>query len=118
MPKIRIKRVYEPPEAADGRRVLVDRLWPRGISKEAAKIDHWAKEASPSTALRKEFHGNPERWDEFRAAYALELAQEPAHAAALALLAEAKAGVVTLLYAAKDETRNNAAALRDWLSLS
>lgn len=116
MANLRLKRVYDPPAPDDGYRVLVDRLWPRGISKEAARIDHWAKEASPSTALRKEFHGHPDRWDEFRAAYALELAQEPARSAALAIRAEAAKGVVTLLYAAKDETRNNAAALRAWLA--
>lgn len=115
MKNIRIKRVYEPAAPADGKRILVDRLWPRGISKEAARIDEWAKDASPSTALRKEFHGHPDRWAEFCAAYALELAQEPAHSAALALRGAAKQGVVTLLYAAKDEERNNAAALRDWL---
>lgn len=116
MRNIRIKRVYEPAAADDGKRILVDRLWPRGISKEVAKIDEWAKDASPSTALRKEFHGHPDRWTEFCAAYALELAQEPALAAALALLREAAHnGVVTLLYAAKDAERNNAAALRDWL---
>ena len=115
MRNIRIKRVYEPTAADDGKRILVDRLWPRGISKEAAKIDEWAKDASPSTALRKEFHGHPDRWTEFCAAYALELAQEPAHSAASALRDAAHNGVVTLLYAAKDEERNNAAALLDWL---
>lgn len=115
MANLRLKRVYDPPAPDDGYRVLVDRLWPRGISKEAARIDHWAKEASPSTALRKEFHGHPDRWDEFRAAYALDR-REPAHSAALAIRAEAAKGVVTLLYAAKDETRNNAAALRAWLA--
>ena len=115
MTNLRLKRAYDPPASDDGRRVLVDRLWPRGMSKEAAKIDHWARDASPSTALRKEFHGHPDRWEEFRAAYALELAQEPARSAALAIRAEAAKGVVTLLYAAKDETRNNAVALREWL---
>ena len=116
MPNLRVKRVYAPPAAEDGRRILVDRLWPRGLSKEAAQIDEWVKDVSPSTALRQEFHGHPGRWDEFAAAYALELAQEPAHSAALALRAEARKGVVTLLYAAKDEERNNATALREWLT--
>lgn len=115
MKNIRVKRVYDAPAPDDGRRVLVDRLWPRGLSKEAAKIDHWAKDASPSTALRKDFHGHPDRWDEFRAAYALELAREPAHSAALEIAAEAEKRVVTLLYAARDEARNNAVALLEWL---
>lgn len=111
-----IKRVYEPPAASDGLRVLVDRLWPRGISKDKAKIDLWLKDISPSDALRKEFHGHPEKWDEFVAAYAVELAQEPASAAAADLFARSKKSAVTLLYAARDEERNNAVALKNWLA--
>lgn len=111
-----IKRVYEPPAASDGLRVLVDRLWPRGISKDKAKIDLWLKDISPSDALRKEFHGHPEKWDEFVAAYAVELAQEPASAAAADLIARSKKSAVTLLYAARDEERNNAVALKNWLA--
>ncbi len=112
---ISVKRVYAAPEAADGARVLVDRLWPRGIAKEKAAIDAWLRDLAPSDGLRNRFHGHPEDWEAFRAAYAEEL-RLPAAQAALAALAERiAAGPVTLLYAAKDEERNNAAALRLWL---
>jgi uncharacterized protein YeaO (DUF488 family) len=73
--QLRIKRVYKPPEDADGVRVLVDRLWPRGLSKERARIDLWLKEIAPSNTLRRLFHGNPESWEEFKAAYCAELDQ-------------------------------------------
>jgi uncharacterized protein YeaO (DUF488 family) len=73
--QLRIKRVYKPPEDADGVRVLVDRLWPRGLSKERARIDLWLKEIAPSNTLRRLFHGNPESWEEFKAAYYAELDQ-------------------------------------------
>jgi uncharacterized protein YeaO (DUF488 family) len=106
----RLKRVYEAPAVGDGLRVLVDRLWPRGISKD--RIDLWVKDVSPSDALRKEFHGQPDKWDEFVIAYRLELAQEPGKSAAADLLAKAKKQSVTLLYAARDEERNNAVALK------
>ena len=72
---IKLKRVYEAPAASDGTRILVDRLWPRGIAKAKAKIDLWLKEIAPSNALRKRFHGHPEDWDAFRTAYAAELTQ-------------------------------------------
>lgn len=111
----RTKRVYEPPETADGRRVLVDRLWPRGLTREKAGIDLWLKAVAPSDALRREFHGHPERWEEFRAAYAQELGREPASGAVAELRRLAQEGPVTLLYAARDEVRNNAEALRLWL---
>ncbi len=112
--RYRIKRVYEAPAKADGLRVLVDRLWPRGISKADAKIDLWLRDLSPSDALRKEFHAKPEKWAAFQKAYAKELEADTARAA-LTELAAAKARVVTLLYAAKDEVKNNAAALKAWL---
>ena len=73
---IKLKRIYEAPAASDGTRILVDRLWPRGIAKEKAKIDLWLKDIAPSDALRKRFHGHPEDWDEFRKAYAAELKGE------------------------------------------
>jgi uncharacterized protein YeaO (DUF488 family) len=111
----RIKRVYEPAADADGFRVLVDRLWPRGVKKENAKIDLWAKDISPSGALRREFHGHPEHWQKFVVAYAKELAREPAASAARDLLAHRKRGPVTLLYAARDEEHNNAVVLKAWL---
>jgi uncharacterized protein YeaO (DUF488 family) len=109
-----IKRVYAPPLHEDGFRVLVDRLWPRGVKRETAKIDLWAKDVAPSDALRREFHGHPDRWDKFVTAYRKELAQEPAASAARDLLARRKR-TVTLLYAARDEDHNNAIALQAWL---
>ena len=112
---VRIKRVYEPPAADDGLRVLVDRLWPRGIAKDKAKIDVWLKDVSPSDALRRRVHADPDAWDAFVLDYAHELAEEPARSAAEDLLGRISSGPVTLLYAARNETRNNAVALRNWL---
>ncbi|MGX5733983.1 DUF488 domain-containing protein [Bosea thiooxidans] len=113
MSRLLVKRVYDPPAPEDGTRILVDRLWPRGVSKD--RIDLWLKDIAPSDALRREFHGNPDRWEEFRAAYAAELGGASAQAALATLDAKLKDGPVTLLYAAKDEIRNNAEALRLWL---
>lgn len=110
---LKIKRIYEPLSPHDGRRVLVDGLWPRGIARAAAAIDEWAKDIAPSPELRRWFGHQPERWPEFQARYRLELA-EPARAARLAALrALAEAGPLTLLYAARGEDENNAAVLRD-----
>jgi uncharacterized protein YeaO (DUF488 family) len=109
------RRVYDPPLAGDGFRVLVDRLWPRGIAKDKARIDLWLKDIAPSHALRKEFHGHPDQWDTFRAAYAAELASPEAQEAAALLRERSKSGPVTLLYAARDAVRNNALALKLWL---
>lgn len=114
-PAFRIKRIYDAPEAIDGMRVLVDRLWPRGITKEKAALDMWLKDVSPSDALRKRVHGDPDGWRVFLVDYAAELAREPAASAARQLKEMAAKGPVTLLYAARDETHNNAVALRDWL---
>jgi uncharacterized protein YeaO (DUF488 family) len=108
----RVKRIYEPAEDGDGFRVLVDRLWPRGISKEKARIDLWLKDVSPSDDLRRRFHGEPTKWREFVAAYAKELQAEPAQAAAQTLRERARHEPVTLLYAARDEEHNNATALK------
>lgn len=113
--RLRIKRVYDPVAEDDGLRVLVDRLWPRGIAKEKARIDLWLKEVAPSDALRHRFHGDPTQWDEFVKAYVRELAQEPAKSAAESLCEQIRRQRVTLLYAARDETHNNAVALKDWL---
>ena len=113
--EIRVKRVYAAPEGADGTRVLVDRLWPRGITMERAAIDAWLRDVAPSDGLRKRFHGHPEDWEAFRTAYAEELLMPPAQAALAALRQRFAAGPVTLLFAAKDEERNNAVALRLWL---
>ena len=116
MSRLVVKRVYAPPQADDGWRVLVDRLWPRGLSKEAAQIDLWAKEIAPSDALRHWFGHEPDKWDEFRRRYAEELIQ-PAQAAALQQLRHSFAGhaQVSLLYAAHDQAFNNAVALLDYL---
>jgi uncharacterized protein YeaO (DUF488 family) len=115
MSKPRLRRIHEPPHPEDGLRVLVDRLWPRGISRASGRVDLWLKEVAPSAALRRRFHRVPEAWDEFRTAYAEEL-QAPAAQAALDALREAMAkGQVTLLFAARDEARNNAVALAEQL---
>lgn len=107
------KRIYDPPSEDDGLRVLVDRLWPRGISKDKAGLAAWMREIAPSDALRKKFHGHPEKWQEFVAAYAAEL--EHRGELVRELRAMAKRGRVTLLFAAKDEARNNAVALKTLL---
>jgi uncharacterized protein YeaO (DUF488 family) len=110
-----VKRVYEAPDPGDGTRILVDRLWPRGLAKDKAKIDLWLKDIAPSDALRKRFHAKPEDWDAFRAAYADELKGAATQAAAKDLRERLRKGPVTLLYAARDECRNNAVALKAWL---
>lgn len=115
MHAILLKRAYERPEPGDGLRVLADRLWPRGLSKDAAAIDHWAKDAAPSDALRRWFGHDPTRWEEFLTRYREELESEPAREEIAALHALARKSRLTLLYAAKDEERNNAVALRDYL---
>lgn len=111
--RIQVKRVYEAAEAGDGRRFLVDRLWPRGVKKEALAMEAWLRDASPGDALRRRFHGAPEKWDEFREAYFAELEAKPE--ATRVLFEAAREGVVTLLYAARDPERNNAVALREYL---
>jgi len=110
---VHVKRAYEPPEAGDGYRVLVDRLWPRGLSKEAAKIDVWLKELAPSAGLRSWFGHDVERWNEFRERYWQELEEQ--QAALEALAGRANDGRVTLVYAARDTEHNNAVALCDYL---
>jgi uncharacterized protein YeaO (DUF488 family) len=110
---IRIKRVYEAPARADGRRILVERLWPRGMKKEALVADGWMKEVAPTTELRRWFNHQPERWERFRERYAAELA---ANAESLApLRALARKGTVTLLYSAHDADHNSAVVLCDFL---
>lgn len=115
MHALRLKRVYEPPEEDDGDRVLVDRLWPRGLTKEKAAVDHWAKEVAPSNELRHWFGHRPERWDEFVARYRQELESPEAQAELATIRGLLRKGRVTLLYAAHDEEHNNAVALRDLL---
>lgn len=112
---ILLKRAYEPPSASDKTRVLVDRIWPRGISKENSKIDLWLKDVAPSTALRKWFGHDPKRWDEFRKKYRAELKD---NTACDELKALARKGTVTLIYAAKDEQHNHAIVLKDFLGRS
>jgi uncharacterized protein YeaO (DUF488 family) len=112
---LRIKRVYEPAETADGVRILVDRLWPRGLSREHARIDLWLKEIAPSDALRRRFHRDPSAWGHFKIAYYAELEESPAQSVLHALLDRLSREPVTLLFAARDETRNNAVALKEWL---
>ncbi|ACM19625.1 protein of unknown function DUF488 [Geotalea daltonii FRC-32] len=108
---IRIKRIYDPPEATDGRRLLVDRLWPRGLAKEKAQVDDWLKELAPSSELRTWFGHDPAKWEEFRRRYEEELQGQREQLAKLH--AESEKRTVTLLYAAKDEEHNNAAVLKE-----
>ena len=110
---IKIKRAYEPAEADDGARVLVDRLWPRGLSKQEARLDQWNRELAPSPDLRKWFGHQVRRWPEFSRQYRLELAHRAE--ALAALRRRAKEGPVTLVYAAKDERHNHAIVLRSVL---
>jgi uncharacterized protein YeaO (DUF488 family) len=114
--RLQVKRVYEPPAENDGLRVLVDRLWPRGLTKQKASVDLWLKDVAPSDTLRRRFHGNPGQWSAFVAAYGREMGQEPAKSAAATLREQIKHGRVTLLYASRDEEHNNAVALKDWLA--
>jgi uncharacterized protein YeaO (DUF488 family) len=111
---IKIKRIYEAPSATDGFRILVDRVWPRGIRKEDAAIVEWAKDVAPSTGLRKWFNHEPERWVRFQGKYATELKNNPA----VKNLKDAIKGkkTITLLYSAKDEEHNQAVVLQKFLS--
>jgi uncharacterized protein YeaO (DUF488 family) len=110
---VRLKRAYEDPASEDGTRVLVDRLWPRGLSKADAAIDHWARDLAPSTELRKWFGHDPARWDEFRRRYSEEIRSQPEAFTHLCELA--RTGPVTLVYAARDQTHNDAVVLREVL---
>ncbi|MFW6174209.1 MAG: DUF488 domain-containing protein [Chloroflexota bacterium] len=111
---LRVKRVYDPPEAADGRRFLVDRVWPRGVKKADLQIEAWLRDASPSTELRRWFDHDPLKWAEFKRRYCEELQER---ADALRPLEEAleRGETVTLLYAARDTDHNNAVALAECL---
>ena len=104
--EVRIKRVYERPGKGDGKRILVDRLWPRGLTKEKAGIDLWLKEVAPSTALRKWFGHDPEKWTEFKKRYRLELKNNKGGVDILK--EQAKTGIVTLVYGARDKEHNEA----------
>jgi uncharacterized protein YeaO (DUF488 family) len=108
---IRIKRAYEAPQKADGYRVLVDRLWPRGVSKAALRLDAWEKEVAPSPALRKWFGHDPERWAEFKKRYRAELRSRKPELSAL----KKRAKRITLVYGAKDPAHNHALVLQEAL---
>ncbi|MEH7383443.1 DUF488 domain-containing protein [Bacillus sp. JJ1533] len=111
-----LKRIYEPAHAEDGKRILVDRIWPRGISKDAAKLDVWMKEIAPSTELRKEFNHKPERFEEFKEHFIKELQEDEEKQAALEkILRMIKEEKVTLLFGAKDEVHNQAVVLKEVL---
>lgn len=111
---IKLKRVYEAPAKEDGTRILVDRLWPRGLTKEKAKVDLWLKDIAPSTELRKWFAHDPAKWSEFQTRYKAELKHNPEPVALLKK--EAAKGPVTLLYGAKDEQHNEAIVLQKLLN--
>lgn len=111
---IRIKRVYDPPERGDGRRILIDRLWPRGLKKEELKLDEWLKEIAPSNELRKWFSHDPRKYKEFKKKYAKEL--EGKSEILAKIKTEAKKGPLTILFSAKDAEHNNATALKELLS--
>lgn len=110
---ISIKRAYEPPAASDGKRILIDRLWPRGLTREEAAIDLWIKNVAPSTALRKWFGHDPAKWAEFQTRYKAELHGNPAFDE---LKAAIKGHKSTLIYSAKDELHNDAVVLQGLLS--
>jgi len=111
---LKIKRVYEKPDPKDGFRILVDRLWPRGLTKEKAGVDLWLKNIAPSTELRKWFSHDPEKWKEFQKKYLKELKAKKEEVDALK--ENLKKGPVTFLYAAKDEAYNEARVLKDYFS--
>jgi uncharacterized protein YeaO (DUF488 family) len=111
--KIRTKRIYEDPAKSDGRRILVDRLWPRGVSKEKAKIEYWAKEISPSNELRRWYQHDPDKWSEFRRRYFKELSQNPD--GVTELRSKLGKGTITFVFSSKETELNNASALVEYL---
>jgi len=111
---MKIKRVYERPEKADGFRILVDRLWPRGLTKEKASVDLWLKDIAPTTELRKWFDHDPVKWSEFRRRYREEL--EKNEEESLLLAEQLKKGEVTLVYGSKDEEHNEALVIKEFFS--
>jgi uncharacterized protein YeaO (DUF488 family) len=117
MGRIRLKRAYDPSSPDDGVRVLVDRLWPRGLKRDTAHIDLWLKEIAPSAELRRWFGHDPDRWAEFQERYRAELEQNRENLATLEALRESRKPV-TLLFAAKDVERNNAVVLKEFLEES
>ena len=114
--RIQTKRIYEKPARSDGHRILIDRLWPRGLSKDAAQIHFWARSVAPSHKLRRWYQHEPSKWDEFRQRYFAELEANPEGLAELR--AHLGSGTATLLFGSKEERLNNATALRDYLESS
>lgn len=112
---VRVRRVYEPPDPQDGFRVLVDRLWPRGLRKDAARVDLWARELAPSDGLRRWFGHDPSRREDFRQRYREELGRPEVRTALDSLVQKARQGTVTLLFAARDPDHNNAVVLAEFL---
>jgi uncharacterized protein YeaO (DUF488 family) len=113
MKTIKIKRIYEPPAKDDGIRILVDRLWPRGLSKEKAKINLWLKEIAPSDQLRKWYGHDPKKWTEFREKYSSELKDKDE--LIQLITRKLKEGTITFLYSSKEDKLNNAVALKDYI---
>jgi uncharacterized protein YeaO (DUF488 family) len=112
---VKIKRAYEPPSVSDGVRILVDRIWPRGVKKDAAKVEKWMRELGPSDELRNWFGHDPAKWSEFRKRYKAELKRPEARAMLDELRGIAKHGTLTLVYSAKDELHNQAAVIKEVL---
>jgi len=112
MSEVRIKRVFDPAEPEDGARILVDRLWPRGVSRDRAALTGWLKSVAPSHELRKQYHASPDGWEAFATAYRAELDEPDAQAGLAELRRLASEGVLTLLYSVRDPERNHAAILR------
>ncbi len=110
---LKTKRVYEPPSPEDGKRILIDRLWPRGIKKESAAIDDWIKDLAPNSDLRKWFNHEPEKWSEFRKRFFRELDTRDRQVEAIMKLA--RKGTVTLVYGSREERYNNATALKEYI---
>lgn len=114
--RLETKRIYDPPSPDDGIRILIDRLWPRGISKAAAKLDHWARDVAPSDELRQWYRHEPDKWEQFRSRYFAELDAVPE--AVEALRARLGDGTVTLLFSSRETELNNATALKQYLERS
>lgn len=112
---IQVKRVYSEPDRHDGLRILVDRVWPRGLSKERAKVDEWRKELAPSTALRKWFGHQPAKWTGFRERYRKELTESGEIEALKELAQRSRHEAITLVYGATDEQHNQAVALKEFI---
>jgi uncharacterized protein YeaO (DUF488 family) len=113
---LKVKRVYDKKESGDGRRILVDRLWPRGIAKEEAGIDEWVKELAPGTGLRKWFNHEPAKWQEFKSRYTEELAAPEKVGRLMNIAKNARHNTITLVYGAKDTEHNNARVLEELIN--